>query len=95
MSDIQQVFSLSDFLRNHKEHVTRLKESRAAEVLTINGKAELVLQEAGAYQAMLDRLQRLEDLAAVREGLAQADAGMSRPADEFFAEFTRRHGIQG
>jgi len=94
MLDLRKIHSLTDFLRNHRDHVARLRETRTPEVLTINGKAALVLQDAESYQEMLDRLRELEDLAAIREGLAQADAGMTRSADEFFAEFTKRHGIQ-
>ena len=94
MLDLRQIHSLTDFLRNHKEHVSRLKESGTPEVLTINGKAELVLQDAESYQALLDRLRAAEDLAAIREGLAQADRGEARPAEEFFSEFMKQRGIE-
>lgn len=86
MIDKRQIHTLADFLRNHEEHVARLSKGHATEVLTIDGKPELVLQSAESYQALLDRLRELEDLAAVREGLAQADAGLTRPAEEFFSE---------
>jgi len=33
-------------------------------------------------------------LAAVREGLADVEAGRTRPAEDFFREFDRRHGIE-
>lgn len=93
MLDLRQIHPLTDFLRNHKEHVTRLKETHRAEVLTINGRAELVLQDAESYQEMLDRLRQLEDLAAIREGLAQADRGEGRSAEEVFGELERKHGL--
>jgi predicted transcriptional regulator len=62
-------------------------------VLTINGRAELVLQDAESYQQLLDRLRQLEDLAAIREGLAQADRGEGRPAEDVFAELKLKHGL--
>lgn len=93
MLDLRQIHPLTDFLRNHKEHVRRLKESQRAEVLTINGRAELVLQDAESYQQMLDRLRQLEDLAAIREGLAQADRGEGRPAEDVFAELKLKHDL--
>ena len=34
-------------------------------------------------------------LAAVEEGLADVEAGRTRPMNEFFQEFDRRHGLQG
>jgi hypothetical protein len=33
-------------------------------------------------------------LAAVREGLADVEAGRTQPAEDFFREFDRRHGIE-
>ena len=41
MLDTRENHPLTDFLRNHKAHVTRLKETHAPEVLTVNGTAEL------------------------------------------------------
>ena len=46
MLDTREIHSLTGFLRNHKAHVTRLKETHAPEVLTVNGKAEVVVQDA-------------------------------------------------
>ncbi len=34
MLDIRQIHPLTDFLRNHKAHVARLKETRTPDVLT-------------------------------------------------------------
>lgn len=60
MLDLRHVYSLTDFLRNHKEHVARLSESKAPVVLTVKGKASLVLQDAEGYQELLERLDRAE-----------------------------------
>ena len=56
MLDTREIHSLTDFLRNHKAHVAPLKETQAPEVLTVSGKAEVVVQDAASYQIMLDRL---------------------------------------
>ena len=55
MLDTRQIHSLTDFLRNHKAHVARLKETKAPEILTVNGRAEIVIQDAESYQDLLDR----------------------------------------
>lgn len=62
-------------------------------MLTINGKAELVLQDADAYQCLPDRLREAEDVAAVREGLAQARRGEGEAAEEVFAALRERQGL--
>jgi hypothetical protein len=86
MLDARQIHPLTDFLRNHKAHVARLKQSRTLEVLTINGRAELVVQDADSYQALLDRLHHMETLAAIREGIASAERGELKPAEQVFSE---------
>ena len=40
------------------------------------------------------RLREAEDLAAVREGLAQAEHGEGRPAEEVFAELRAKHALR-
>lgn len=94
MLDTRQIHPLTDFLRNHKTHVARLKETRTPEVLTINGRAEVVIQDAKSYQDLLDRLQRMETIDAIREGLASANRGELKPAAQVFDEMKAKYGIQ-
>ena len=49
MINVENIHSLSDFQRNTKAHVERLKKTGEAEVLTVNGKAELVVISAEAF----------------------------------------------
>jgi hypothetical protein len=49
-------------------------------VLTVNGKAEFVVQDAESYQRILDRLERLQAVEAIRAGIAAAEEGRVRPA---------------
>jgi prevent-host-death family protein len=82
--------SLSDFKRNTVELLDRLRETGHPLVLTVNGKAELVVQDAAAYQALLDRLETIEGL---RRGLADVKAGRTKPAKQVFERLRRKHGI--
>jgi hypothetical protein len=75
--------------------MARLKETRIPEVLTVNGRAELVVQDAGSYQALLDRLHHMETLAAIREGIASAERGEMKPAEQVFAEMRAKYDLQG
>ena len=58
MLDLRQVFSLTDFLRNHRQHIARLADSGKPVVLTVKGRASLVIQDAASYQSLLDELDR-------------------------------------
>jgi predicted transcriptional regulator len=52
-------------------------------VFTINGKAELVVQEAASYLTLLDRVDELEALEGIKRGLADVADGRVTPLREF------------
>lgn len=91
MIDPRDIHSLSDFQRNTKSHIRRLKRSGRVAVLTVNGKAAVVVQDAESYQKLLDQLAEAEELAAVQESLRDLEAGKGRPIGEFAKEFRAKH----
>lgn len=93
MITLTNIHSVSDFQRNPKGILGQLKSSRSPVVLTVNGKPELVVQDAASYQLLLDKVEAADDLEAVRRGLEQSLAGQGRPAGEFFREFEAQHGL--
>ena len=82
--------SLSDFKRNTLDLLDRIRTTGNPMVLTVNGKAELVVQDAEAYQALLDRVETLE---GIQRGVADVKAGRTKPAQQVFDKLRRRHGI--
>ena len=94
MLDTRQIHSLTDFLRNHKVHLARLKQTRTPEILTVNGRAEMVIQDAESYQGLLDRLHYMETIAAIREGIESADRGELKSAEQVFEEMKAKYGLQ-
>lgn len=90
----ENIHPLTDFLRNHKRHLQRLKRSRSPAVLTLNGKAEVVVQSAASYQAMLEDLATLRTQAAVAEGIASMERREGEPVDQVFARLRRKHGVR-
>jgi len=71
MVETDQIHSLTDFLRNHKSHVDRIKQTGGPEVLTVHGRPELVVLDAGAYQKLMARLEHSEAVAALRADFAR------------------------
>ena len=55
----EDVCSLTDFQRNTRAHIERLRKTGRPEVLTINGQAELIVQHAAAYQRLMEELERV------------------------------------
>ncbi|MCP6762224.1 MAG: type II toxin-antitoxin system Phd/YefM family antitoxin [Fischerella sp. CENA71] len=60
MINLDNIHSLTDFKRNVKQFLERIKINKSPLVLTVNGKAEIVVQDASTFQEMMDRLQRAE-----------------------------------
>ena len=72
MISVQDIRSLTDFQRHTKAHLKRLKASGRPTVLTVNGKAELIVQDAAAFEEMLDTIRGIQrGLDAMREGTAK------------------------
>jgi PHD/YefM family antitoxin component YafN of YafNO toxin-antitoxin module len=56
----EDIGSLTDFSRNTKAHLKRLRQTGRPELLTVNGKAEVVVQNASAYQRLIESLEKFE-----------------------------------
>jgi PHD/YefM family antitoxin component YafN of YafNO toxin-antitoxin module len=93
MLKTSSIDSLTNFQKNAKSFVSRLEQTQQPMVLTVNGKAKLVIQDADAYQGMLDELERARFVDAVRQGIHEADHGQGRPAEEVFAEMKDKYGL--
>ncbi|MFL9458653.1 MULTISPECIES: type II toxin-antitoxin system Phd/YefM family antitoxin [Nostocales] len=91
----RDIDSLSNFKRNTSKFLEQMKETREPVVLTINGKAELVVQDAQAYQSLLDRIEYLETVKAIEQGLQDVEEGKTVALEEFEARMRQKHGIQG
>ena len=91
--DAREIHPLTDFLRNAKAHIAHLKETGGPEVLTVNGRAEVIVQDAASYQQMLDRLERAELVASLREAISQISEGKGIPLEELEAELGKSYGL--
>ena len=67
-----------------------LKKSGQPHVLTINGKAEVVVQDAVSYQMILEMLDRLEAIEGIQRGLESMKQGKGRPAEEVLKRLAKR-----
>lgn len=88
--DIQ---SLSTFKRDTAKFVRQMKRTKAPVVLTVNGKAELVVQDADSYQELLEAKDRMEAIEGIKRGLESLKRNAGRPAERFFQEFFSEQGI--
>ncbi len=71
--------SLTEFQRNTKATLEEIARSGDPLVLTVNGRAQAVLQDAAAYQRLLDKIEELEVIEAVRQAERDIAAGRTIP----------------
>jgi len=87
------IYSLTEFQRNARSHIKHVTETKHPIALTVNGTAQVVVQDASVYQKMIDDLEDLEMAAAILEGEADIAAGRTIPAEEVFAELEKEFGF--
>jgi prevent-host-death family protein len=95
MLDItKDIQSLTTFRRRSGDFMKALKKSKRPVVLTVKGKAAAVVQDAAAYQRLLDTAARADALEGIRQGMEDVRKGRVRPARDFFRNFEAEHGIR-
>ena len=87
MISVQDIRSLTEFQRHTKAHLKRLKATRRPTVLTVNGKAELVVQDAAAFEEMLDAIR------GIQRGLESMKEGTGKPFRVALDEIRARQRI--
>jgi prevent-host-death family protein len=91
MIDItKDIQPLTTFRNNSVKMMQRLKKTRRPIILTVNGKPEAVVQDAAAYQRLLDLAAKADVNEAIRQGLEDLREGRTRPMNEVFEEMREK-----
>jgi prevent-host-death family protein len=88
--------SLTNFKRQSAAYLKRLRKTGEPVVLTVNGKAEVVVQDAAAYQRLIEaaaKSDREETIAAIRAGLEDVEAGRTKPVRTALRALAKKYGI--
>jgi prevent-host-death family protein len=93
MDITQDIQALTTFRNNSAAFLQQLKKTKRPVVLTVNGKAAAVVQDAEAYQRLLDIAAQADAEEGIRQGLEDVAKGRARPVREFLDSFRREHGI--
>ena len=94
MLDItKDIHSLTNFRRTSAEFLEEMKKTKRPVILTVNGKAAAVVQDAESYQRLLDSAARADVYEAIRQGMDDIVHGRARLARTVFNELRRRHGV--
>lgn len=90
----RDIHSLSDFKRKTPDFIKQLEKTGEPVVLTINGRAKLVVQDARSYQRMCELLAQAETIESIREGLQSVRQGKTMSLDQFDRKMRKRVGAR-
>jgi prevent-host-death family protein len=94
MIDItKDIQPLTTFRNNSVKMMQRLKKTHRPIILTVNGKPEAVVQDAAAYQRLLDIAAAADANEGIRQGLEDMREGRTRPLKEVFDEMRKKYDI--
>lgn len=93
MDITQDIQALTTFRNNSAAFLQQLKKTKRPVVLTVNGKAAAIVQDAEAYQHLLDLAARADAKEGIRQGREDIAKGRTRPVQEFLESFRREHDI--
>ena len=58
--------------------IEQIQSSHKPIILTVNGKASVIMQDTASYQELLDELELARSAAKSRQGIAEAAAGKDK-----------------
>ena len=94
MLDLNNIGSLSNFNRNSKAYIERLKQSGEPQVLTVNGKAELVVQDAESYQELLKKAEFADTAVAIHRGMKSHSRGEGKNMRKALEDIAHEAGFE-
>jgi prevent-host-death family protein len=84
---------LERFEENPSEVVSRLRATGHTIILTVDGAAAFVVQDAASYRRLCELAEETETVAAVKESMAAFDRGEGRPARQALDELRTKYSI--
>lgn len=83
---------LSDFLRNSKTHIQTLEASGEPEILTVNGEAAVVVQDAEAYEKLVQLAEQAKQDARLQSALEHfQNGGLGIKSTDVFAKLESKY----
>ena len=78
----RDIHSLTTFRRCSGDFMRQLKKSKRPVVLTVKGKAAAIVQDAEAYQRLLDIAAQADAEEGIRQGMEDLARGRTRPREK-------------
>jgi len=82
----EDIYSLTDFKKNTNFFVSNLKKTKRPSILTVNGKAQLVVIDANAFQKMVENRELIDSIAQIEQSFKDFDNKKYKTVGKAFKE---------
>lgn len=93
MADLSNSQSLTEFQRNARATIERLKKESKPLLITVNGKVQAILVDPKSFEEMERSRDRERLIQEIREGERAIAKGQVRPALEVLGELQDRYDL--
>ena len=80
------IYPVSDFNRKTSEHIKCVQETKKPQVLTVNGKAAVVIVDPESYDELAQNQELLQSIKNIVITSEQHESGQAKPAKPVFQE---------
>ena len=84
------IYPVSDFNRKPAEHIKRVRDTKRPEVLTVNGKAAVVMIDPETYDKLTEQAELARSLDRIAQANAQLEQHEGQPVAKAFAQLKQR-----
>jgi PHD/YefM family antitoxin component YafN of YafNO toxin-antitoxin module len=79
---LEDIQSLTEFQRNSRSSIKRLKKTGRPLALTVNGQASVIVQDVKSYQHLLARAEQADRIAELSRSVSEFRAGRVRSIED-------------
>jgi prevent-host-death family protein len=90
----EDIHPMSEHRAHLTDHLRQVQETGRPIVVTQNGRAAAVVLSPATYDDLVRRAEFAADVAAIKEGLSEANAGKGRDAREALRDIAAKHGLK-
>ncbi len=89
----EDIHPMSEHRARLTEHLRQIQETGRPMVITHNGRPAAVVLSPAVYDELVRQAEFASDIAAIKQGLADADAGLGQDASDALRGIARKHDL--
>ncbi len=93
MNIVSDIKSLSSFKQKTADIIRQVEDTKRPVVVTVNGEAKFVIQDAVSYQKTVDYVKSMTDTSKIAKALKEAEEGQCVPVEQVFSNIKKKYNL--